>query len=318
MGDEPTVIYSAKVNQLKEMAEDAIINKEYRKALTYYRTANMYIKNQEFQFDLQIVYLQRILQCMYRNENLLIQMLEHYKELALINRDEDLFTLVEKHYIAIAKPFIRETLKELNDMIPMQMSSAVSKTLCLLEEKDVLKRYSPLISYLRAKNIETCMNQNRLLPDKNKTAKLIDKIRLSYKNKQYDQMIKYSVKGIEQTNHPVFLYYIGKAYFKKKEYEKALEYLLQYNKLGVDKYPVACLYLYRIYQYIGKMDRSAQVLKDVMEVETFFSDFSFEYRENYNLYKSSKVARSDYYDSKPNKILKKVKMKEKDFIKRNE
>ena len=64
--------------------------------------------------------------------------------------------------------------------------------------------------------------------------------------KLYNIALDYYETGLKETNHPVFNYYIGKAYYKQKKNEEAYKYLLKYEETSGDKYSKSNLYLFLI------------------------------------------------------------------------
>ncbi len=73
--------------------------------------------------------------------------------------------------------------------------------------------------------------------------KQLEKGKKAYQNHETEKALSLFQEGYLAYLDPIFLYYIGKMYYKQKKYEEAEPYLLQYLNEGVEKGAKACLYL---------------------------------------------------------------------------
>lgn len=309
--ENDTNLYSGEVARLKELAEQAILDKEYKKALTYYSHANHFIGEEEYRFDVQIRLLKSILNIVKYNYDVIVGMLEHYKNLAIVNKDEVLYTQMEKTYISVCSPSIEEVLKEINTLIPMDMNVAISNVLEMLSKRDVFQKYSYNIEYVRAKNIECILKEN--MGQDNAT---IEKIQSYFESECYDKVLSLSDAAFQETNDPVFLYYLGKAYYKLGQFDLSLHYFLQYKQVATSKYHKVQLYLFHIYKIQHKYSQAYQVMSELSHIESLYFDFSFEYGD-YIPYNYVNNRFRNQYDSKSSKVLSKIHMNEEDFLKRD-
>ena len=216
----------------------------------------------------------------------------------------------------IAKPTMKELLKEIHKLISEGLIYASYELLEFLSNRDQLLKYKHHFEYLKAKNIEVAMNYNCLCSDNAIVSKYISRIRVYFDYGQYDLVIKEASKALYNTNYPIFYYYLGKAYYKNQNYDLAIDYFNEYKKLHTEKFAKANLYLYSIYRYKKDFSKANKFISDIEDIEATYQEYTFNYF-NYIPYSDKNNKFQDKYDSKPAKILQKIYMKEEDFLKRD-
>ncbi len=309
--------YPKKIEKILYMAEDAIVNKEYNKALNYYRHINQYINETEYGFDVQISFLNEILHCIKANKNKIINRLQEKEAFAIKTIDEETYSVLKKYEIGLTKPSINDLCKEVNRHIENHLYIASASILDIIENKDVLHKYSHIIEYLKAKSNEYCIEESMSSEAKNIKNALLKEVSISCDEGDYDKAEMLAKQSSLKINHPDFCYYLGKIYYKKKERDKALEYFLSYKKIGVKKYPKVQPYIYNIYKKKHNPGLAMEEMKNALEIESLIKDFQvmlFEYIASYKFVQ--KINKSDYDDFKPG--IQKILMTEEDFLKRNQ
>lgn len=312
-----TIVYPGEIARLKELAEVAILTKEYDKALTYYKYINQFITNKKYRFDNQILLLKKILLYIKNNCSNIILKLEEQEKDAIGSSDEETYSVLKKYEIGLTKPSINDLCKEVNRHIENHLYIASASILDIIEDKDVLHKYTHITEYLKAKNNEYRFKQSMSNELEEITTALLNEVSAYCHENDYDRAEMLAKQGLLKTNHPEFCYYLGKIYYKKKEEDKSLEYFLRYRKVGAKKYHKGQLYIYNIYKRKNKPQLAMEEIKNVLEIELLTKDFEFKLFEYIASYKFvQKINKSDYDDFKPG--TQKIYMTEKDFLKRNQ
>ena len=305
--------YSGTIDKFLNMAKEAILNKEYKKALTYYEHANKYMNKSNLNFKGQINFLNDILDIISNNRNELIIILKYQKKRAL-NDDIDLFLNLERYLINLHGISSKEILLEVNELIECKKHKLVSRLLVDLECQGSLKDKQVVIDYLRAKNIEYSLKDCLTADDKLLIERRIQKIRNMLKSKNYKGAVKIAINSLNSMNYPIFYYYLGKAYFKMKHYEDACNCFLEYKKLDTKKHFTSNIYLYLLHKYKLKNQRN-HANKYINEINEICSCLNInDFVPDVNNYAMDEF---EHYDKKPYKMLRKIKMCEEDFLKRD-
>ena len=108
-----------------------------------------------------------------------------------------------------------------------------------------VSEYDVELSYFKNKLNEKMLYDNFSSEDKEKYNYYKEMGSLAYDNDDYQNALNLYKKGKDLTNHPIFDYYIGKMYFKLKQFDLANEYLLKYELNGGEKEMHSILYLWR-------------------------------------------------------------------------
>lgn len=87
------------------------------------------------------------------------------------------------------------------------------------------------------------MNRNSLFSDTEIVSKYISEIRFYFNYGHYHLVIKETSKVLYNTNYPIFYYYLGKVYYKNKDYDSAINFFNIYKELNAEKYAKVNLYL---------------------------------------------------------------------------
>jgi len=185
------IVYQGEILRLKTMAENAILNKDYEKALTYYRYADKMIKVEEYKFVSQIRLLEQIIKNIEHKKELIIMMLSYKKDMALENNDEKLYLESEEYLIKLKALSSRDVLLEMNKLIESgKFHSLVGNILDKIDSIDELKKNKCVVDYLKAKNIESNLNQLLLCGESDLINDRLDKIRRLLNNKKYEEAKK--------------------------------------------------------------------------------------------------------------------------------
>ena len=310
-----TFLYPNQIERILHMAEDAIIKKEYNKALTYYKYVQQYINEKKHGFDMHISLLNEILYCIKTNKNKIINILKEKETLAIEDVDEETYSICKKYEISLVNPSMNDVCREVNHLIENHFYIASASILDIIEDKDKLHKYTHIIEYLRAKSHEYCMEEFMSSECENIKNALLKQVSICCDEENYDRAERLAKEGSLKTNHPDFCYYLGKIYYKRTERDKALEYFLSYKKIGVKKYPKVQPYIYNIYKK-NNPRLAMEEMKNALEIESLIKDFQmilFEYIASYEFVK--KINKSDYEDFKPG--IQKILMTEEDFLKRD-
>lgn len=308
--------YPEKISKLKKMAEQAILDKEYLKAITYYTSANQYIDNQEYRFDVQILFLKRILEIIKANKKEIISMLQYRQKQELENGKEENYFLLKKYEIQLNNPSVINLCQTVNNLIKEKYFLASALLLDIAEKRDYLHKHTHVIDYLRAKICEFSRSEHISSVNDEMVNNVTQTIHTYIENKQYDLAYEFIKKEKCKNNNPNFYYYLGKACYKMYKMDEALKYFNMYKEIGIEKYPKTQMYLYHIYLKQNKIKKAMQEFRNALEIESIVQDFSlleFEYfpaGHNQNEHDSK-------YDIKPSKVLRQIKMGEEDFLKRD-
>ncbi len=314
------IIYQGEILHLKNMAENAILNKDYDKALTYYKHANKMIRDEKCKFISQIRLLEQIVKIINDEKELIIMMLNYKKSIALENNDEELYLESEKYLIKLKAYSSKEILLEMNRLIDDgKFHFLINKILNEISSTDKLNKNGCVIDYLKAKNIEGSLNRVLLCSDSELINDRLDKIRRLLNGKKYEEAKRVAYNSLYSTNYPIFYYYLGKCCFKLGDYDSTEEYFAQYRQFGAEKYFKTNVYLYSIYRYRRKnmKEQANSFIHDIEEICSCLDINDFMVDFNYIPYNLSNNRVEDYYDLKPTHMLAKVKMKEEDFLKRD-
>ncbi len=128
------------------------------------------------------------------------------------------------------------------------------------------------ISFLKNKAFEYETYNNYDSKTKKKYEEYIDEASKYYKEKDYDKALDIYLEAYNRLNNITFLYYIGKIYFKCKNYYLCSEYLNKYiDEKGALKLEKALLYLYNSDYRLGKKDKAIKNIKKLKRINKSFN-----------------------------------------------
>lgn len=310
-------IYSSTIDKLKKMAEKAILDKEYIKAITYYNSANEYIDNQEYRFDVQILFLNRIIEYIEDNKSDILKVLKDKEDTALkLNNNED-YLYYKRQELKLINISISDLCYSANKFIENKKHFLADNILDIAEEKDLLHKYGHIINYLRVKNSESLTSSTYDTKMNEITDEIIENVRIYLENSCYDSACEMAHQGLIVTNNPIFYYYLGKIYYKKRELDLALEHFNIYSSMSVSKYPKVQIYMYHIYLTQKHKKDAIQLVRNTIEIESMFEDFNFKGIDSLPIEAEEKKRNRDWKnDLKPRKVLQRINMCEEEFLKR--
>ena len=186
----------------------------------------------------------------------------------------------------------------------------------IAQEKDLIHKYNHIINYLRVKNNEN-LNSQEANTNK-KSEEIIDSIRICLENECYDSACEIAHQGLSITSNPIFYYYLGKIYYKKRELDVALEYFNIYKSVSINKYPKVQIYIYHIYLVQKRKKDAIQLIKNTLEIESMFGDFNFQGINTFPIEDIEKKNNDEWeHDLKPYRILRRINISEEEFLKRD-
>ena len=152
-----------------------------------------------------------------------------------------------------------DILCDKNEQLALQRLNA-------LKEKINVNKYKVEIKYIQNKINEKIIFNN--LSDKKKEYYNIclENGRKAYQEGNLEEALVCYETGKYVTNHPVFNYYIGKIYYKKKNHEKAKEYLSIYEKNGGEKLSKTYLYMYHISRVTNTNDYGSKEYSNLVKL----------------------------------------------------
>ncbi|MBE6157285.1 MAG: hypothetical protein E7160_00605 [Firmicutes bacterium] len=132
----------------------------------------------------------------------------------------------------------------------------------------------------------------------------IEKGRDALNNKDYELALDYYKTGLIMTNHPIFYYYIGKAYYKDLRNYDAYETLLKYDEKSGEKYSKCNLYLFILETKFGKLVRAdrrmneANTLNDILDSKKIKSlnNIKNQLKSNKEKLHKKELKMEDYYE----------------------
>ena len=125
---------------------------------------------------------------------------------------------------------------------------------------------------------------------------------------KYEEALKYFEMGKAKTQHPIFDYYIGRTYFKLKDFNNAFDSLSIYEKNGGEKFVRATILL----KVIGNVDnKENKTNKRNIKAQKIID--CFDSCKGLHL-PSSVKGQYKNFDSAKEKATKRLFMKEKDFV----
>lgn len=135
-----------------------------------------------------------------------------------------------------------ELLQEI-DALAKKDSIQAEELLVTLKESTNLS-YNILVKYLHNKIREE--RQNVEISEEEKTIRdeYLDAGRNYLKSKQYEEALKTFKKAYSDTNNSIFLYYLGKTYFRMNKMTLATEYFFNYIDNGYENFVKANFYLW--------------------------------------------------------------------------
>lgn len=101
-----------------------------------------------------------------------------------------------------------------------------------------------------------------------------------YKNRNNKEALEIYIMGEYIYDYSVFLYYLGKMYYKIHDYNESEKYLKRYIEVGSDKLPKAYLYLFKIAEYYDKCNKE--------EISTTLSELNKEFCPEFVLKRETK------------------------------
>lgn len=166
-----------------------------------------------------------------------------------------------------------------------------------------LDNYSLELNYLKNKLNEKYLYYNLSKEKKDYYDLCIEKGRVFYRNGDLETAMYYYEAGLYVTSHPIFNYYIGKIYFKNKNFDIAQEYFSKYEQNGGEKELKALLY---IWTYFDKHYNSKQIIKTDEKTKKLISFFDnlkdwnlIDYRRTFkNKYKDNDLDETKHYATK--------------------
>lgn len=219
--------------------------------------------------------------------------------------------------------FLTDILTEL----PHKVTDSDLKDIVFLIQKDYLEEAKSLLEKAKTnenkcskkiKFIEKLIKEKenyQLKPDeeKKKIEEFKENGREFYKSKELDKSIVIYKNALYFTHDNIFNYYIGKIYYKMKDYNQSENYLLEYCKNeGCEKYIKSKLYLTIMDKKRSRFKKYNKHLKELKEFSGIYYDCP-----EFGLHPYEFDSKSDKYDKKPKNILRKIRMTEEDFVKKS-
>lgn len=311
-------LYPSTVDKLKNMAEQAILDKEYSKAITYYNRANEYIDNQEYKFDVQILFLNRIIDYIEANKSNILLILKNGEDISLEAKDNETYLFYKKHELKLINASVNELCCSANSFIENRNHVLADSILDIAQEKDLLHKYDHVISYLRVKNTESLTSRIDDTNNNEISEEIIESIRICIENECYDSACEIAHQGLNVTNNPIFYYYLGKIYYKKRDLDLALEHFNIYKSISINKYPKVQIYMYHIYLVQKRKKDAMELIKNTLELESMFGDFNFQGINTFPIDDNEKKNNDEWeHDLKPYRLLRRINVCEEEFLKRD-
>lgn len=135
-----------------------------------------------------------------------------------------------------------ELLQEI-DLLAKKDSLQAEQLLIAIKEKTNLTD-NILVKYLHNKIREE--RQNLTMSDEEKAIndKYLDVGRNYFKSKQYEEALRTFKTAYHDTNNSIFLYYLGKTYFRMSNMTLSYKYFTSYIDMGYENFTKACFYLW--------------------------------------------------------------------------
>ena len=139
----------------------------------------------------------------------------------------------------------------------------------------------------------------------------IEKGRTCLENYDFINSLNYFETGLYKTNNNIFNYYIGKVYYKINDYKKAFQYLKEYSIKGAKKYTKAKIYMWAMYRQKYQFNEANKLVTEIAKINELEGNcFNYKTLISYDLHKIYE----DKFDMKPKRLLKKIKIREEDFL----
>lgn len=141
----------------------------------------------------------------------------------------------------------KNTIKESFLLIESMISSDIELAkgfLLEIEQKREHQDYSTVISYLHGRIREEELYQAFDLEKKSQYNEYIQKGKIAYKKRKFDQAYEWYLTGKKETGHPIFDYYIGKTLYKKGSLDESIMLLKSYRQQAGAKFIRSTTFLY--------------------------------------------------------------------------